>query len=139
MPATLRMTGSHTMTFRLLAAACLGLALVGCSEDFTETQPAAHDGTRTLSRAELRWCMFNDVRIEAARPDMRAAKQGQVQAFNAAVTDWNSGCRRYRYSRSDRDAVQRQIEARRATLESEGRARFAIQEASAAAPAQGGR
>lgn len=127
------------MTFRLLAAACLGLALMGCGDDFTETKPAAHDGSRTLSRAELRWCMFNDIRIEAARPDMRGAKQGQVQAFNAAVTEWNEGCRRYRYSRSDRDAVQRQVDARRATLETEGKARFAVQEASAPAPVQGGR
>jgi hypothetical protein len=69
----------------------------------------------------------------------RGGKQGQVQAFNAAVTEWNEGCRRYRYSRSDRDAVHRQVEARRATLEAEGKARFALQEASAPAPAQGGR
>jgi hypothetical protein len=108
---------------------CLGLALVACEESVTETQPPAHDGNRSLSTAELRWCMFNDIRIEAARPDMRGAKQGQLQAFNAAITEWNSGCRRYRYSRSDRDSIQRQIDARRAQLEAEGKARFAVREA----------
>lgn len=103
----------------------LALALGACGDDLTETKPPEHGGDRSLSRAELRWCMFNDIRIEAARPDMRAAKQGQVQAFNAAVTEWNQGCRRYHYARSDRDSVQAQITARRATLETEGRARFA--------------
>ena len=107
----------------------LALGLVACQEDFTETKPATGGGERTLSRAELRWCMFNDIRIEAARGDMPGAKQGQVQAFNAAVTEWNEACRRYRYSRSDRDSVQRQIEARRSALEAEGKARFAVREA----------
>jgi hypothetical protein len=107
-------------------AALLALGLLACGDDLTEARPPEHDGSRSLSRAELRWCMFNDIRIEAARPDMRAAKQGQVQAFNAAVAEWNQGCRRYRYARSDRDAVQRQLAERRAALEAEGRARFAL-------------
>ena len=107
----------------------LGLALAACEEDFTETKPPEHDGTRSLSRAELRWCMFNDIRIEAARPDMRGAKQGQVLAFNTAVTEWNKSCRRYRYTRSDRDSIQQQINARRSQLETEGHAQFALREA----------
>ncbi|BDG71271.1 hypothetical protein [Roseomonas fluvialis] len=113
---------------RLSAAPMLLLALIlgACGDDLTETKPPEHGGDRSLSRAELRWCMFNDIRIEAARPDMRGAKQGQVQAFNAAVTEWNQGCRRYRYSRSDRDAVQRQVTEHRAALEAEGKARFAV-------------
>lgn len=116
------------MSFRRAAIVLFGLGLAACSEDFTETRPADGGGERTLSRAELRWCMFNDIRIEAARGDMRSATQGQIQAFNAAVAEWNAGCRRYRYSRSDRDAVQRQIDAKRAELEAEGRARFALRE-----------
>ncbi|MBW6398718.1 hypothetical protein KPL78_12715 [Roseomonas sp. HJA6] len=112
------------------AAAVLGLllGLAACEEDFTETKPPEHDGNRSLSRAELRWCMFNDIRIEAARADMRTAKQGQVQAFNAAAAEWNASCRRYRHARSDRDSIQRQVDARRQLLENEGRARFAIAE-----------
>ncbi|MBR0672160.1 hypothetical protein [Neoroseomonas soli] len=117
------------MRYRRAAILLLGLALTACSDDLTETRPAEGGGERSLSRAELRWCMFNDIRIEAARADMRSAKQGQIQAFNAAVTEWNASCRRYRYSRSDRDAVQRQIDARRAELEAEGKARFAVREA----------
>lgn len=117
------------MVLRGAAAIMLSLGLLACSDDVTETHPPAHDGTHSMTRAELRWCMFNDIRIEAARPDMRGAKQGQVQAFNMAVTEWNKSCRRYRYSRSDRDAVQGQIDARRAQLEAEGKAQFAVREA----------
>ncbi len=86
--------------------------------------------------------MFNDIRIEAARPDMRGAKQGQLQVFNMAVTAWNKSCRRYRYDRSDRDAVQGQVDTRRAQLETEGHAQFALREAGsppAAQAPQGGR
>ena len=118
----------HRRTIALLLLGS-GLALGACSEDFTEAKPANGGNERTLSRTELRWCMFNDIRIEAARPDMRGAKQGQVQAFNTAVTEWNAACRSYSYSRSDRDAVQRQVEARRQQLETEGKARFALREA----------
>jgi hypothetical protein len=110
------------------AFALLALTLLACGDDLTETRPPEHAGDRTLSRAELRWCMFNDIRIEAARPDMRGAKQGQLRTFNAAIAEWNAGCRRYRYSRSDRDAVQRQLTERRAALEAEGKARFAVTE-----------
>lgn len=113
------------MRFRPAAAVFVALGLLACGDDLTETKPPEHSGDRSLSRAELRWCMFNDTRIEAARPDMRSANQFQVQAFNAAITEWNAGCRRYRYSRSDRDAVQRQQNERRAALEAEGKARFA--------------
>jgi hypothetical protein len=112
------------MRARPLAALLLAGALLGCGDDLTETKPPEHGGDRQLSRAELRWCMFNDIRIEAARPGIRGVKQAEVQAFNAAITEWNQGCRRYRYRRSDRDAVQGQIDARRAALEAEGRARF---------------
>lgn len=117
------------MRRRSAALLILGLALAACQEDLTETRPASGAGELTFSRAELRWCMFNDIRIEAARGDMPGAKQGQIQAFNAAVAEWNAACRRYRYSRSDGNAVQRQAEARRGALEAEGKARFAVREA----------
>jgi hypothetical protein len=112
------------MRLRPLAAALLALGLLACGDDLAEAKPPEHDGTRSLSRAELRWCMFNDIRIEAARPGIRGVKQAEVQAFNAAITEWNQGCRRYRYRSSDREAVQNQIATRRAALEAEGRARF---------------
>ncbi len=83
----------------------------------TSRRPGRHPHAcdRALRRAELRWCMFNGIRIEAARPDMRrGAKQARIAAFDEAVQEWNRGCRRYRCSRPDRDAVQRRIEARRA-------------------------
>jgi hypothetical protein len=123
-----RFTPQEGQAMRLSAAPILllAMALGACGDDLTETKPPEHDGSRSLSRAELRWCMFNDIRIEAARPDMRGAKQAQVQVFNAAITEWNQGCRRYRYSRSDRDTVQRQLTERRAALETEGKARFAV-------------
>jgi hypothetical protein len=125
------------MRLHPVAALLVMLALGACGDDTAETRPPEHDGTRSLSRAELRWCMFNDIRIEAARPLIRGVKATEIQAFNAAVAEWNQGCRRYRYRRSDRDAVQQQHDARRAALEAEGKARFAAS-AMPGAPATAG-
>lgn len=60
---------------------------------------------------------------------MHGAKQWHMQAFNLAVAEWNRSCRRYRYSRCGRDAARGQIDARRAELETEGKAQYAVREA----------
>lgn len=81
--------------------------------------PAAGTGL-TLTRANIRYCAFQRVRIEAARPLVQAGTQGQ--RLNAAVDDYNSRCSDYRYRQSDKDAVDGELLLKRSLLESEGRA-----------------
>jgi hypothetical protein len=45
----------------------------------------------------------------------------QLQRFNAAIDDYNSRCARYRYSQTDKDAVDEELAGKRFALEAEGR------------------
>ncbi|MEY9881216.1 hypothetical protein [Bradyrhizobium sp. USDA 328] len=87
--------------------------------DTGETMPAVGTGL-ALTRANIRYCAFQRVRIEAARPLIQAGVQGQ--RFSAAVDDYNSRCSDYRYRQSDKDAVDAELIGKRYSLESEGRA-----------------
>lgn len=89
------------------------------SIDISETMPAAGTGL-ALTRGNIRYCAFQRVRIEAARPLVQAGVQGQ--RFSAAVDDYNSRCSDYRYRQSDKDAVDGELLLKRSSLESEGRA-----------------
>ncbi|MCK1715041.1 hypothetical protein [Bradyrhizobium sp. 143] len=90
--------------------------------DTGETIPSV--GTSlALTRANIRYCSFQRVRLEAARPLVQAGVQGQ--RFSAAVDDYNSRCSDYRYRQSDKDAVDAELIGKRYSLESEGRAQAA--------------
>lgn len=84
-----------------------------------ETMPAVGTGL-SMTRANIRYCAFQRVRLEAARPLIQAGAQGQ--RFSAAIDDYNSRCSDYRYRQSDKDAVDGELIGRRYSLESEGRA-----------------
>jgi tetratricopeptide (TPR) repeat protein len=89
------------------------------SFDTGETMPTVGSGL-ALTRANIRYCAFQRVRIEAARPLIQAGVHGQ--RFSAAVDDYNSRCSDYRYRQSDKDAVDAELIGRQYSLESEGRA-----------------
>jgi tetratricopeptide (TPR) repeat protein len=89
------------------------------SLDTGETMPAVGTGL-ALTRANIRYCAFQRVRIEAARPLVQAGVQGQ--RFSAAVDDYNSRCSDYRYRQNDKEAVDAELLGKRYSLESEGRA-----------------
>ena len=88
------------------------------SFDTGETLPAAGTGL-ALTRSNIRYCTFQRVRLEAARPSIQAGAQGQ--RFSTAINDFNSRCSDYRYQQSDKDAVDAEVAAKRFSLESEGR------------------
>lgn len=86
--------------------------------DTSETMPAV--GTDLpLSRSNIRYCSYQRVRLEAARPIIETDSQGQ--RFSVAIKDFNSRCSEYRYRQSDRDAVETELLGKRFALETEGR------------------
>lgn len=90
-----------------------------------ETFPVAYrptSGNQPLSLYELRWCMFERVRLDAVPATLPS--QAQISRFNARVDGYNSVCSQYRYRTSDRQQVDREVERWRARLESEGRLEF---------------
>src|SRR5262249_33170045 len=78
---------------------------------------ATADGEFT--RANLRYCTFQHIRLEALGPITEGT---DLVVFNALVEDWNGRCTKYRYRAEDKDAVDAEAGRRRALLEVEGRA-----------------
>jgi peptidoglycan hydrolase-like protein with peptidoglycan-binding domain len=73
----------------------------------------------TYSRANVRYCIFQQVRLEAVGPIVDVADQG---VFSAHVADWNARCANYRYDPADKAAIDTEAAGRRALLAAEGRA-----------------
>jgi peptidoglycan hydrolase-like protein with peptidoglycan-binding domain len=72
-----------------------------------------------LTRDNLRYCMFQQVRLEAIGP---VTDSSETEAYSALVSDWNQRCARFRYEAADREAVESEVKARRVSLEADGRA-----------------
>jgi peptidoglycan hydrolase-like protein with peptidoglycan-binding domain len=71
-----------------------------------------------FTQANVRYCLFQEVRLEAVRALTDSA---DLALFNLLVSDWNSRCGRTRYLASDKAAVDRELVDRRTVLEVEGR------------------
>jgi peptidoglycan hydrolase-like protein with peptidoglycan-binding domain len=82
-----------------------------------ERPPAAADGE--FARANIRYCTFQQIRLEALGPITEGA---DLVVFNALVEDWNARCTKYRYHAADKEAIDAEAGRRRALLEVEGRA-----------------
>jgi hypothetical protein len=81
-------------------------------------------GTNLLFNAgQIRYCLSENIRIDAWRASVDEASKSSVDAFNAAIVDYNQRCSSFRYEEGAFSAVQSQVEANRATLGQEGAAR----------------
>ena len=86
--------------------------------ELAEERPL-RDDPHEFTRPNLRYCTFQQVRLEALGPITEGA---DLVVFNALVDDWNVRCTKYRYRAEDKDAVDAEAGRRRALLEVEGRA-----------------
>ncbi len=104
----------------MVAVACLAGA-PGDARALEETVPPV--GTEhEMSLAELRYCIFQGVRLKSANDTLDASAQFEVDRFNELVDDWNARCLSYRYVPSDLDAAETSAELKRIQLETEGAA-----------------
>lgn len=89
----------------------------------TQAEQVPPIGTnRVLGAAEIRYCLSEDIRLEAARDTVSA--NDDVERFNAMVNDYNRRCGNYQYRPSVFQSIQRQVEANRTSLQIDGIARF---------------
>lgn len=77
-----------------------------------------------LTYAQLKYCGAEDIRLGAAERAMNANSAGDVERYNAMITDYNSRCGQYRYRANDRASARAAVETRRKQLEAQGAARF---------------
>ncbi|MBV8776129.1 MAG: peptidoglycan-binding protein, partial [Alphaproteobacteria bacterium] len=88
------------------------------AEQFAEERPL-RDSKSEFTRANLRYCTFQQIRLEALGPITEGA---DLLVFNALVEDWNVRCTKVHYRAEDKNAVDAEAGRRRALLEVEGRA-----------------
>ncbi len=102
------------------------------SADSTDTTSLSKPtpGQSTLTMAELRYCIAEDIRVSAQKsamdkiPPLEMEKFNRnVDAFNEAVNSFNTSCSRRSYNAGSRPDATAQVEQQRSTLEAEGRAR----------------
>ncbi len=75
-----------------------------------------------LSRAQLRYCLAENIRLDAGRDDLHT--KADLKRFNKFVADYNQRCASYRYRKQDLQDATWDVEQRKYEYEAEGRARF---------------
>jgi hypothetical protein len=93
------------------------------------TAPAAEilppvGSSLTLSRDQIRYCLSEDIRLEAARAAVDSYSQFDVSRFNSMITDYNNRCSNFRYRQGSLESVRVEVEANRYQLQTAGAARF---------------
>lgn len=78
-----------------------------------------------FSTSQIRYCLAEDIRMDAAKAVLNNYSDSDVDRFNAMVADYNSRCGSYRYRNGALEGARRDIEPYRGQLQTEGRSRFA--------------
>lgn len=93
------------------------------SDAFTEEQMPPVGSGLTLNRAQIRYCLSEEIRMSAWQEKMNEYSNSSVDAFNAAVNNYNSRCSDYRYRKRLLESVRKEVEANRGSLVTSGAAR----------------
>jgi hypothetical protein len=86
----------------------------------TEQMPSLTQGARPLSAPQVKYCLSQDIRIQAAGKAVNQASAADVNRFRAVIDDYNPRCGNYHFTPGIFDSVKEEVETRRATLESQG-------------------
>lgn len=89
-----------------------------------ETRPPVGQNL-VLSTAQIRYCLAEDIRMDAAKPTVNSYSDSDVDRFNAMVADYNSRCGSFRYRSGALESARRDVEPYRSQLQAEGMSRFA--------------
>lgn len=73
----------------------------------------------SFSQANIRFCRFQQVRLEAIGP---LTDRADLAVFQALANDWNARCAQYGYPPADKRAIDAEVIEHREALENEGRA-----------------
>ncbi len=89
-----------------------------------ETRPPVGQDL-VFSTAQIRYCLAEDIRMDAAKAVLNNYSDSDVDRFNAMVADYNSRCGSFRYRSGALESARRDVEPYRGQLQAEGRSRFA--------------
>ncbi|MCY4453378.1 MAG: hypothetical protein OXC01_15645 [Immundisolibacterales bacterium] len=83
------------------------------------------DADMNLSRPELRWCLFERIRIEGESDKLNQYEQWEVDRFNGTVHALNEHCQNRRYRERDHRTITAELTpGKRRALEQAGAARL---------------
>ncbi|WP_265706358.1 peptidoglycan-binding domain-containing protein, partial [Verminephrobacter aporrectodeae] len=77
-----------------------------------------------LTSEQLRYCVAEEIRLNAAKEVTNNYNDSDVDRFNGIVADYNSRCGQSRYRSGSLEGARAEVERYRAVLEADGRARF---------------
>lgn len=77
------------------------------------------DTDHILSVSEIRWCLAQDIRIDAVRSYNET--QADVAEFNRLVDDWNNRCGNAKYRQGDLSSAERDVEPHRSEIQQAAR------------------
>lgn len=78
---------------------------------------------RIFSNDEIRYCLSEDIRIEAMKSSVNDYSSNEISRLNLAVDDYNSRCLSYRYRKGALETIRSEVETNRSSLFTEGRGR----------------
>ena len=88
-----------------------------------EAMPPVGQGM-VFTTAQIRYCLAEEIRINAAETVLNNYSDYDVDRYNAMVADYNSRCSNYRYRRGALEGARRDVEPYRSQLVDDGRGRL---------------
>ena len=86
-----------------------------------EEVPPAGSG-RVFNHSQIKYCLSEKIRISAWEGLVDEYSETSVDAFNAAVNDYNTRCSNFRYRVGTLESVSAEVEANRYALTMQGKA-----------------
>ncbi|MBJ3786356.1 hypothetical protein [Devosia sediminis] len=95
-------------------------ALPATASSQAELKPTPYS-TVPFSRGNIRYCEFENARLDAINALMATEANSVIDRFNAAVGDYNSRCAEYRYYPDDLTAVRQELATSRPRIASDAK------------------
>jgi len=89
----------------------------------TEERPPVGTGN-VLGAPQIRYCVAEDIRLDAAKNVINQYNDSDIDRFNALVADYNSRCSNFRYRRGALESAKSDVERYRTEIAAEGRSAF---------------
>ncbi len=89
----------------------------------SESKPSV-GRNNVLSTAQIRYCLAEKIRLDAAETVLNNYSDSDVDRFNGYVNDYNSRCGEFRYRQGALESARRDVDPYRNQLQIEGRSRF---------------
>ena len=77
-----------------------------------------------LNIKEIRYCQIQKVRMEAIEFILNNRNNGEIDRFNALVSDYNSRCGEFRYRGDDLQRIQQEVEQNRPVIANTAKAEW---------------